>query len=210
MRSLPTARLHTFPRTLGGTPCHHSSRTRRDVHLRARRRRVSASCGAGGGGLAATHVLLQLGRMSWFQVWTAEPMLSSRLQRSSSCFLRFCASFSSADRRPEVRRDAGTRPRPCACLPYLSSWPGPPSPRTAAGASAPPRPVWPAGSWKTRRRIRTVPRIRHDAITQQSRDPCSSAPRLPGAVPWPHQQRETEDRKQGRPGRCAALHPQQV
>lgn len=48
MRSLPTARLHTFPRTLGGTPCHHSSRTRRDVHLRARRRRVSASCGAGG------------------------------------------------------------------------------------------------------------------------------------------------------------------
>lgn len=27
------ARLHTFPLTLGGMPCHHRSLTRRDVHL---------------------------------------------------------------------------------------------------------------------------------------------------------------------------------
>lgn len=33
LRSLPTARLHTLPRTLGGIPCHHSSLTRLDVHL---------------------------------------------------------------------------------------------------------------------------------------------------------------------------------
>lgn len=86
LRSLPTARLHTFPRTLGGTPCHHSSLTRRDVHLRDSQRRVSACCRTGRGGLPATHTLLQWGRMSWFQVWTAQPMLSSSLQRSCSCF----------------------------------------------------------------------------------------------------------------------------
>ena len=33
LRSLPTARLHTLPRTLGGMPCHQRSLTRRDVHL---------------------------------------------------------------------------------------------------------------------------------------------------------------------------------
>lgn len=33
LRSLPTARLHTLPLTLGGMPCHQRSLTRRDVHL---------------------------------------------------------------------------------------------------------------------------------------------------------------------------------
>lgn len=31
--SFPTARLQTFPRTLGGNPCHHSSRTLRVARL---------------------------------------------------------------------------------------------------------------------------------------------------------------------------------
>lgn len=33
LSSLPTARLHTLPLTLGGMPCHQRSLTRRDVHL---------------------------------------------------------------------------------------------------------------------------------------------------------------------------------
>lgn len=37
LRSFPTAKLHTLPRTLGGMPCHQRSLTRRDVHLPAER-----------------------------------------------------------------------------------------------------------------------------------------------------------------------------
>lgn len=40
VRSLPTARLHTFPLTLGGMPCHHKSLTLRDVHLHGQKRAV--------------------------------------------------------------------------------------------------------------------------------------------------------------------------
>lgn len=45
-----------------------------------------------------THIVLQLGKISWFQVWAAVPMLSSSLHLSSSCFFLFWASFNSADR----------------------------------------------------------------------------------------------------------------
>lgn len=41
-------------------------------------------------------MVLQLGRISWFQVWAAVPMLSSSLHLSSSCFFLFWASFNSA------------------------------------------------------------------------------------------------------------------
>lgn len=50
-----------------------------------------------------THIVLQLGKISWVQVWAAVPMLSSSLQRSSSCFFRFWASFSSADRSVQIQ-----------------------------------------------------------------------------------------------------------
>lgn len=46
-------------------------------------------------------MVLQLGKISWFQVWAAVPMLSSILQRSSSCFFLFCASFSSTNMKDE-------------------------------------------------------------------------------------------------------------
>ena len=46
-----------------------------------------------------THIVLQLGKISWFQVWAAVPMLSSSLHRSSSCFFLLWASFNSVERR---------------------------------------------------------------------------------------------------------------
>ncbi len=49
----------------------------------------------------STHTVLQLGKISWFQVWAAVPMLSSSLHRSSSCFFLFWASFNSTDRSVE-------------------------------------------------------------------------------------------------------------
>ena len=70
--SLPIAKLQTLPLTLGGMPCHHNSRTLREQHI-----------------------VSQLGKISLFQVKTALPMLSSSLQRSSSCFFLFWASLSS-------------------------------------------------------------------------------------------------------------------
>lgn len=48
-----------------------------------------------------SYMVLQLGKISWFQVWAAVPMLSSILQRSSSCFFLFCASFSSTNMKDE-------------------------------------------------------------------------------------------------------------
>lgn len=48
-----------------------------------------------------THIVLQLGKISWFQIWAAVPMLSSSLHRSSSCFFLFWASFNSTDSKVE-------------------------------------------------------------------------------------------------------------
>lgn len=46
-----------------------------------------------------SYIVSQLGKISLFQVKTALPMLSSSLQRSSSCFFLFWASLSSAEKQ---------------------------------------------------------------------------------------------------------------
>lgn len=52
-----------------------------------------------------THMLCQLGNISWVQVRAALPMLSSSLHLSSSCFFRFWASFSSAQKHTQCERE---------------------------------------------------------------------------------------------------------
>ncbi len=99
LSSFPMARLQTFPRTLGGTPCHQRSRTRRVLCLcdgnRAHHCKTlknineSPLCIYGWD----TYMLSQLGRTSMFQITMALAMLSSCRYRSFIWRFFFCASF---------------------------------------------------------------------------------------------------------------------